>query len=83
MAIVTKDFLEEFYENSVKGQYNCKWCLIPRLIRNEGESSFDPVPILNSSFVISELSNIKQKNPYFSKKNSQCGTSKSFCFTKP
>lgn len=44
VATVTKDFLEEFYENSVKGQYNYKWCLIPRLIRNEGESSFDPVP---------------------------------------
>lgn len=68
VAIVTKDFLEEFYENSVKGQYNCKWCLIPRLIRNEGESSFDPVPILNSSFVISELSNIKQKTLTFQRK---------------
>ncbi|WP_243705618.1 putative toxin [Campylobacter lari] len=68
VAIVTKDFLEEFYENSVKGRYNCKWCLIPRLIRNEGESSFDPVPILNSSFVISELSNIKQKTLTFQRK---------------
>ncbi|XAK37031.1 putative toxin [Campylobacter coli] len=52
-------------KNSVKGEYNCKWCLIPRLIRNKGESSFDPVPILNSSFVISELSNIKQKTLTF------------------
>lgn len=68
VATVTKDFLEEFYENSVKGQYNCKWCLIPRLIRNEGESSFDPVPTLNSSFVISELSNIKQKTLTFQRK---------------
>lgn len=24
VATVTKDFLEEFYENSVKGKYNCK-----------------------------------------------------------
>ncbi|HEF7702405.1 TPA: hypothetical protein SBA14_001976, partial [Campylobacter jejuni] len=68
VATVTKDFLEEFYENSVKGQYNYKWCLIPRLIRNEGESSFDPVPTLNSSFVISELSNIKQKTLTFQRK---------------
>lgn len=68
VATVTKDFLEEFYENSVKGRYNYKWCLIPRLIRNEGESSFDPVPILNSSFVISELSNIKQKTLTFQRK---------------
>lgn len=68
VATVTKDFLEEFYENSVKGEYNYKWCLIPRLICDKGESSFDPVPILNSSFVISELSNIKQKTLTFQRK---------------
>lgn len=65
VGTLKSNFLRRFYENSVKGKYNCKWCLIPRLIRNKGESSFDPVPILNSSFVISELSNIKQKTLTF------------------
>ncbi|TXE85437.1 hypothetical protein FPD38_07930 [Campylobacter volucris] len=68
VATATKDFLKEFYEKSFKNESGYKWCLIPRLIRNEGESSFDPVPILNSSFVISELSNIKQKTLTFQRK---------------
>ncbi|WP_144663835.1 putative toxin [Campylobacter jejuni] len=83
VATVTKDFLEEFYENSVKGQYNYKWCLIPRLIRNEGESSFDPVPTLNSSFVISELSNIKQKTLTFQRKIAQINNPDDFKFQTP
>lgn len=65
VATLKSNFLRRFYENSVEGKYNCKWCLIPRLICDKGESSFDPVPILNSSFVISELSNIKQKTLTF------------------
>ncbi|EPC9469481.1 putative toxin [Campylobacter lari] len=68
VATVTKDFLKEFYEKSFKNESGYKWCLIPRLICDKGESSFDPVPILNSSFVISELSNIKQKTLTFQRK---------------
>ncbi|EOA3851264.1 putative toxin [Campylobacter jejuni] len=65
VAKIEQGTLEDFY-----GGDNPQWCLIPRLLPEDDNKDFefDPVPTLNSSFVISELSNIKQKTLTFQRK---------------
>ncbi|EKQ0706570.1 hypothetical protein P4Q13_001885, partial [Campylobacter jejuni] len=78
IAEIKKEILDEFYDKS-------QWCLIPRLLPEDDNKDFefDPVPILNSSFVILELANCKQKTLTFQRKIAQINNPDDFKFQTP
>ncbi|MGH2305471.1 putative toxin [Campylobacter taeniopygiae] len=80
VAKIEQGTLEDFY-----GGDNPQWCLIPRLLPEDDNKDFefDPVPILNSSFVILELANCKQKTLTFQRKIAQINNPDDFKFQTP
>ncbi|ECZ4078558.1 hypothetical protein F8D33_08190 [Campylobacter jejuni] len=78
VAKIKKETLKKFYNKS-------QWCLIPRLLPEDDNKDFefDPVPILNSSFVILELANCKQKTLTFQRKIAQINNPDDFKFQTP
>ena len=64
VAKVEASFLQDFFKKSREGKENHKWCFIPRLIpKNEtmDKFEFDPVPLEDKGFVVTDFHNTKEK----------------------
>lgn len=68
---VEAKFLQDFFEKSREGKENHKWCFIPRLIpENEtmDKFEFDPVPLEDKGFVVTDFHNAKQRTLTFQRR---------------
>lgn len=71
IAEVEAKFLQDFFKKSREGKENHKWCIIPRLIpENEtmDKFEFDPVPLEDKGFVITDFHNAKQRTLTFQRR---------------
>lgn len=65
VAKVEASFLQDFFKKSREGKENHKWCFIPRLIPKNTNAmdkfEFDPVPLEDKGFVVTDFHNTKEK----------------------
>ena len=70
IAEVKAKFLQDFFKKSREGKENHKWCIIPRLISKQTDKDlhFDPVPLEDKGFVVTDFHNTKEKELTFQRR---------------